>query len=270
MKSYAPQRIVCLTEETVDLLYQIGEEDRIVGLSGFCNRPARAKKEKPVISTFVDGEVEAIMDLQPDLVLGFSDIQANLARDLIAAGANVWIQNYRSVSGILGMMQQLGTLVEKPEKTQQLIADIRKQISTIESEAETWTRRPKVYFEEWHDPMITGIQWVTEIITAAGGEEIFPELYGKPLARDRIIADPTEVARRAPDLILASWCGKKVKPEKMRARRGWAELEAVKHNRIYEIPSDIILQPGPAALQEALPWVHEILKRWNTKDFPKS
>ena len=262
MKSYAPQRIVCLTEETVDFLYQIGEEDRIVGLSGFCNRPARAKKEKPVISTFVDGQIEAIMDLQPDLVLGFSDIQANLARDLIAAGANVWIQNYRSVDGILGMMQQLGTLVENREKTQELLTGIREQINTVKSEVQRWKRRPRVYFEEWHDPMITGIQWVTEIITTAGGEEIFPEFYGRPLARDRIIADPTEVARRAPDLILASWCGKKVKPEKMRARPGWAELEAVKQNRIYEIPSDIILQPGPAALQEALPRVYGILKKW--------
>lgn len=260
MKSLAPERIICLTEETVDLLYQLGEEERIVGISGFCHRPARAKKEKPVISTFTDGDVQAIMDLKPDLVLGFSDIQAGLASQLIEQGLTVWILNHRSVQGIRQMIHQIGGLVEQAQKARLILEQIDQEIEVISQRVSSWNYRPQVYFEEWYEPLITGIQWVSEIIELAGGRDIFPELRYHSLARQRIIADPGEVVHRQPDLILASWCGKKFRPQKMRERPGWAGLQAFQNEQFFEIPSDIILQPGPAALQEGLPLIHKYLQ----------
>lgn len=260
MKSLAPERIICLTEETVDLLYQLGEEERIVGISGFCNRPARAKKEKPVISTFTDGDVQAIMDLKPDLVLGFSDIQASLASQLIEQGLTVWILNHRSVQGIRQMIHQIGGLVERRSKAQELLEKIDHEVNVISSEVSTWEYRPQVYFEEWYDPLITGIQWVSEIIEMAGGKDIFPDLHYHSLAQDRIISDSREVVKRQPDLILASWCGKKFRPQKMQERPGWDQLQAIRKKQFFEIPSDLILQPGPAALQVGLPLIHKYLK----------
>ncbi|MEM8523860.1 MAG: cobalamin-binding protein [Bacteroidota bacterium] len=259
---YTPKRIICLTEETTETLYLLGEQDRIVGISGFTVRPPQARKEKPKVSTFIDAKTEEILDLKPDLVIGFSDIQANIAKELIAQGITVWVNNYRSVEGILKMMVQLGALVDQKEKTLQLVKDIESQITHIQSIISQWEIKPKVYFEEWFDPLITGIQWVSEIVELAGGIDIFPEHQSASLAKDRILEHPAVVIARNPDIILASWCGKMFKKEKLVKREGWSAIKAVQNGDIHEIKSPIILQPGPAALMEGLPMIHEIFKKW--------
>ncbi len=251
-----PQRIVCLTEEPTEVLYALGEERRIVGISGFTVRPARARKEKPKVSAFTSAKIGAILDLEPDLVIGFSDIQADIARDLIRAGIEVWISNHRSVDGILGYIRRLGAMVGAAAKAERYAADAEAHIAAVRQAAAALSRRPRVYFEEWDDPPISGIRWVAELVRIAGGDDVFPELAEKSLARDRIIADSSEVVRRQPELILGSWCGKKFRPESVAARPGWQEIPAVRNGHLYEIKSPIILQPGPAALFDGLDALH--------------
>ena len=259
---YSPSRIICLTEENTELLYLLGEEDRIVGVSGFTRRPARARKEKPTVSTFLDAKKVEILDLKPDLVIGFSDIQADIAKELIAQGITVWVNNHRSVQEIFNMMVQLGTLVDKKSAAIAMVNEIKSNITSISDEFNNWPRRPKVYFEEWFDPLISGIQWVSEIVQLAGGIDVFPEFGKESLAKNRILADPNKVIDRNPDIILASWCGKMVKKNKIIERPGWDQISAIRNNEIFEIKSEIILQPGPAALMDGLPLIHEIFKIW--------
>ena len=262
MKIYYPERIICLTEETTETLYLLGEQDRITGVSGFTVRPAIARKDKPKISTFVDAKIDKICDLKPDLVIGFSDIQGNIAKELIEKGIQVWINNYRSVQGIKKMIFQLGVLVGRKQESLQLIQKINDQIDSIIKKVEKWENQPKVYFEEWDDPMISGIKWVSEIIQIAGGVDIFPELQNESLAKNRIIHDPDLVVKRNPDIIIASWCGKKFKKDIMVERYGWKDIDAVINDRIYEIKSEIILQPGPASVIDGLKIIHNLINDW--------
>ncbi len=262
---YGPKRIVCLTEETTETLYLLGEESRIVGVSGFTVRPKRARKEKPKISTFVEANIDDILALGPDLVIGFSDIQATIAKELIERGITVWINNHRSVQGILEMMVQLGALVDKREQALHLVKKIEADIRQIKQSTSHWHKKPKVYFEEWYDPLITGIEWVSELIELAGGIDVFPENRKASLAKDRIIEDENELVQRNPDIILASWCGKMFKKQKMLQRPNWQNITAVKTDAVFEIKSEIILQPGPAALMEGLPLLHQVFSNWIAK-----
>jgi iron complex transport system substrate-binding protein len=257
-----PQRIVCLTEEPTEVLYAIGEQDRIVGISGFTVRPARARREKPKVSAFTSAKIGEILKLAPDFVIGFSDIQADIARELIAAGVEVWISNHRSVAGILDYIRRLGALVGAAEKAEALASRAEENLHKVENAAKRLPRRPRVYFEEWDEPMISGIRWVAELVRIAGGDDIFPERAEKSLARDRIIADAAEGVRRAPDIIIGSWCGKKFRPEKVRARPGWGVIPAVRSGQLFEVKSPIILQPGPAALFDGLDELHRIIVTW--------
>ena len=247
-----PERIVCLTEETTETLYLFGEERRIVGISGFTVRPRRARAEKPRVCAFTSAKIDRILALEPDLVLGFSDLQAPIADALIRLGLEVHIFNQRDVSGILRMIETLGALVGCAERAATLIQDIESGLARIRHHAQAWPRHPRVYFEEWDDPLISAIAWVAELITLAGGELCFPEFAGCAHAKDRIIADPLEVVRRAPDVMIASWCGKKFNPRRVRERPGWEAMPAVRHGRLFEIHSSEILQPGPAALTDGL------------------
>lgn len=247
-----PSRIVCLTEETTETLYLLGEDARIVGISGFTVRPKRARQEKPKVSAFTSADTDAILALRPDLVLGFSDLQADIAASLIKAGLPVFVLNHRSVEEILSMILQVGGLVGAADRAEELVASLRGRLDAARARASALRRRPRVYFEEWGDPLITGIRWVSELVEIAGGVDVFPEHSGKPLAKDRIIADPSEVIRRAPDVIIGSWCGRKFQVPRVVAREGWSEIPAVKQNALYEIKSSLILQPGPAALTDGL------------------
>jgi len=262
MTDYYPKRIVCLTEETTEMLYLLGEEDRIVGISGFTVRPPRARKEKPKVSAFTSAKICKILELEPDLVLGFSDLQADIAADLIRHGVNVHIFNQRSVGEIFSMILTLGALVGCQKKAQHWVSEIEKKIATIKQQAATQDTKPKVYFEEWYDPIITGIQWVSEIIEIAGGDECFPELSKQKLAKNRIIANHLDVAQRNPDIIIGSWCGRKFRPEQVLKRAGWDGVPAVKSGQIFEIKSANILQPGPAALTDGLDQIKTIIDNW--------
>jgi iron complex transport system substrate-binding protein len=248
-----PSRIVCLTEEPTEILYRIGEQDRIVGISGFTVRPPQARKEKPKVSAFTSAKIDRILALKPDLAIGFSDIQADIARELIKAGVEVWISNHRSVEGILGYTLRLGAMVGAADPAATLVTEMEAAIATARAAAASLPCAPRVYFEEWDEPPITGIQWVCELIRIAGGVDIFPERAECSLGRDRILADADEVIRRAPDLILGSWCGKKFLPERVCARPGWSEIPAVRNGQVAEIKSAVILQPGPAAILDGLP-----------------
>jgi iron complex transport system substrate-binding protein len=259
---FGPQRIVCLTEEPTEVLYALGEERRIVGISGFTVRPPRARREKPKVSAFTSAKIDAILALEPDFVVGFSDIQADIARDLVRAGVEVWISNHRSVAGILDYIRRLGALVGAADAADAYARRAEAHIAEIERAAASLPRRPRVYFEEWDEPPITGIRWVAELIRIAGGDDIFPERAAMPLARDRILADASEVVRRAPDIILGSWCGKKFRPDHVAARPGWSEIPAVRDRELHEIKSPIILQPGPAALFDGLDALHERIAAW--------
>jgi iron complex transport system substrate-binding protein len=263
-----PQRIVCLTEEPTEILYAIGEQDRIVGISGFTVRPPRARKEKPKVSAFTSAKIDEILKLEPDFVIGFSDIQADIARDLIKAGIEVWISNHRSVEGIVDYIRRLGAIVGAVEKSNALADDALLHIAQVENAASKFSRRPKVYFEEWDEPMISGIRWVAELIRIAGGDDIFPERAEKSLARDRIIADGDEIVRRSPDIIIGSWCGKKFRPERVATRTGWKEIPAVRDGELHEVKSPIILQPGPAALFDGLDALHAIVADWAARRNP--
>ena len=260
-----PQRIVCLTEEPTEVLYALGEEHRIVGISGFTVRPPKARKEKPKVSAFTSAKIDEILKLQPDFVIGFSDIQADIARDLIKAGVEVWISNHRSVDGILGYIRRLGAMVGAAEKAEAYAQRAERHIAEIEAAAAKFSRRPKVYFEEWDDPLITGIRWVAELVRLAGGDDVFPQMSGESLARHRILADPGKVVRQAPDIILGSWCGKRFRPDKVAARDGWDATPAVRNGDLYEIKSPIILQPGPAALFDGLEAMHKIFAEWDRR-----
>ena len=244
------------------MLYALGEEHRIVGISGFTVRPSRARKEKPKVSAFTSAKIGEIMKLEPDLAIGFSDIQADIARELIKCGVEVWISNHRSVDGILAYIRRLGAMVGTSEKAEVYAQRAEQHIADIRAAVAKLPRRPKVYFEEWDEPIITGIRWVAEIIGIAGGDDCFPELAREPLAKQRILANGDEVIRRAPDIILGSWCGKRFRPEKVAARPGWETIPAVIHGDLYEIKSPIILQPGPAALFDGLDAIHRIVREW--------
>ena len=260
-----PHRIVCLTEETTETLYLLGEEDRIVGISGFTVRPARARREKPRVSAFTSAKTDRILALEPDLVLGFSDLQADIAATLIRAGLDVRVFNHRGVDGILAMIRSLGGMVGCPDRAEALAATLADGLNGIQAAGEALGRRPRVFFEEWDDPLFSGIRWVSELIGIAGGEDCFPELACAPLGKDRIIADPMAVVRRAPDIIVGSWCGKKFRPERVAARPGWADVPAVRDGEIHEIKSALILQPGPAALTEGVEALHRIVRAWASR-----
>lgn len=257
-----PQRIVCLTEEPTEVLYALGQEHRIVGISQFTKRPARARREKPIVSAFTSARTEKILGLEPDLVVGFSDIQADIARDLIAAGIEVWISNHRSVEGILGYVRRLGALVGAAPAAEAYAEHLAGYVGQVAAAGAALPRHPRVYFEEWDDPMISAITWVSELIEIAGGIDVFAERGRASLAKDRILADPAEVVAERPDLLLASWCGKKYQPEQVFARSGWDVLAPVQRREAHEIPAEIILQPGPAALTDGLDALHRLIADW--------
>ncbi|WP_242111274.1 ABC transporter substrate-binding protein [Luteimonas aquatica] len=257
-----PRRIVCLTEEPTETLYALGEQDRIVGISGFTVRPAVARKDKPKVSAFTSAKIEEILKLRPDFAIGFSDIQADIAAELVRRGVEVWISNHRSVEGILDYIRRLGALVGASERAGAYADELRRGLDAIAAEAATLARRPRVYFEEWDDPLITGIEWVAELVRIAGGDDVFPERAAEPLARQRILADAGEVIARAPDIILGSWCGKKFRPEKVAAREGWEAIPAVREGELHEIKSPVILQPGPAALTDGVREIAAVIRAW--------
>lgn len=264
MSTY-PQRIVCLTEETTETLYGIDEDWRIVGISGFTVRPPRARREKPKVSAFTSAKIERIVELNPDLVLGFSDLQADIAADLVRRGIAVHVFNQRSVSEILQMMRTLGGMVGAQLKTERYVTGLEDGLRTASRVAAALPRRPRVYFEEWDQPQISAIRWVSELIAIAGGDDCFPELAAQALGRDRIVADGGEVIKRQPDIILGSWCGKKFRPERVAERKGWHEIPAVANGDLYEIKSSIILQPGPAALTDGLAELARIIGAWSQR-----
>jgi iron complex transport system substrate-binding protein len=257
-----PQRIVCLTEETTEWLYLLGQESRIVGISGYTVRPKRARAEKPRVSAFLDGKIDKIIALEPDLVIGFSDMQAALADKLIRAGLNVLVTNQRSVAEIFGVMRLVAGMVHEGARAEAWIEGCQARHLEIQAAAACWPRRPRVYFEEWDTPMISAIAWVSQLIAVAGGEDVFAELGRQSMGRDRVIADLLEPARRAPDVIVGSWCGKKFRPEHVAARPGWQDVPAVRHGRLHEIKSCDILQPGPAALTDGVEQLHRVLAAW--------
>jgi iron complex transport system substrate-binding protein len=272
--SPGPQRIVCLTEETTEWLYLLGQEQRIVGISGYTVRPRRARDEKPRVSAFLSAKTEKIMALQPDCVLGFSDLQADIAADLVKRGVQVTIFNQRSVAGIFSMLYQLAAMVGEAEQGQQRIetmqADLRAMQAVVAARVAAGAPRPKVFFEEWDQPHISAIRWVSELLGMAGGDDCFPELASEPLGKQRIIADAGEILRRNPDIILGSWCGKKFRPENVAARDGWGNVNAVKNRQLFEIKSSDILQPGPAALTDGVQQMHQIILRWMDANMPST
>ncbi len=258
-----PQRIACLTEETTEWLYLLGEERRIVGISGYTVRPRRAREEKPKISAFLSAKIEQIVALQPDCVFGFSDLQADIATELIRKGIQVTVFNQRSVAEIFSMMFQLAAMVGQAEKGLALMRVMQDQLQAIQIAAARLPRRPRVYFEEWDEPHISAIRWVSELMGLAGGDDCFPELALQPMGKQRIIADGAEIVRRNPDIIIGSWCGKKFRPEKVAARAGWQDVNAVKNGQLFEIKSANILQPGPAALTDGVAQLHRIVMDWS-------
>lgn len=261
-----PQRIVCLTEETTEWLYILGEEARIVGISGYTVRPRRARDEKPKVSAFLSAKIDKILALKPDCVFGFSDLQADIAASLIRAGVQVTVFNQRSVDEIFSMLYQVGAMLGCADQSQAWIAQRQQHLAAMQAQVQHWQqaglRLPRVYFEEWDDPPISAIRWVSELVGYAGGRDVFPELAMQSLGKDRIIADPLSIVQRAPDIIVGSWCGKKFRPEKVAARPGWAQVPAVQTGQIFEIKSADILQPGPAALTDGVDQLHAIVSRW--------
>lgn len=258
--NYGPQRIVCLTEETTEWIYMLGQEHRIVGISGYTVRPKRARQEKPKVSAFLTAKIGQILELKPDCVFGFSDLQADIAAELIRKGVQVTVFNQRSISEIFDMMFQVAATVGALDKGLELIAGMQANIARIKQSAAEFSTRPKVYFEEWDVPQISAIRWVSELVGIAGGDDCFPELSVESLGKNRIIADPLEVVRRNPDIMIGSWCGKKFRPEHVAARPDWQGINAVKNKQLYEVKSPIILQPGPAALTDGLSELHRIMQ----------
>ena len=265
MKSFLPQRIVCLTEETTEWLYLLGEDARIVGISGYTVRPRRAREEKPKVSAFLSAKIDKILALKPDCVFGFSDLQADIAALLIRAGVQVTVFNQRSVDEIFSMLYQVAAMVGQAEQGLQRLQQMRAQLDAIQSTAATFKRRPKVYFEEWDEPHISAIRWVSELMGLAGGDDCFPELAQMLMGKDRIIASGQIIVDRQPDIIIGSLCGKKFRPEKAAAREGWKDVPAVRTQQIFEIKSADILQPGPAALIDGVAQLHQIFQQWEAK-----
>jgi iron complex transport system substrate-binding protein len=257
---FPPERIVCLTEETVETLYLLGEQDRIVGISGYCVRPPEARRDKPRVSAFTSADIPKILDLKPDLVLAFSDLQADIVAALIRHGVAVHAFNQRSLAEIFEMIRMLGAMVGAPLRARELTDQLEAGLTAARARAARLPRRPGVYFEEWDEPMISGIAWVSELIDLAGGVDIFADRAGGKSARDRIVTTPEIVSRR-PDLIVGSWCGKKFRPERVIARPGFDQVPAVRNNAVYEIKSPIILQPGPAALTAGLAELERLIER---------
>jgi len=259
MADQGPRRIVCLTDETTETLYLLGQQHRIAGISGFTTRPPEARL-KPKVSAFISAKLDRILALDPDLIVGFSNLQSDIARDLIRAGRNVLVTNQRSVDEILETILLIGRVVDAGEVADVLVADLRAGLERIRGDAAKLPRRPRVFFEEWNDPLMSGIRWVEELVEIAGGDPIFPELRLEHDAVRRIV-DPSEVIRRDPEVIVASWCGRKVNKSRIAARPGWQAITAVKYQQLYEIKSSHILQPGPAALTDGVRQLHAILRQ---------
>lgn len=265
MRSFPPERIICLTEETVETLYLLGEQDRIVGVTGYAVRPPVVRKEKERVAAFTSAKIDKILSLSPDLVLAFSDLQAEIAAELIKNGVAVMTYNQRDIAGILAMIRHLGATVGVGSKAEELASSYENRLTDLRSVQKT-VGRPRVYFEEWDVPMITGIKWVSELVEIAGGTDVFSTHSANEAATDRIVTSE-EVIAAAPDVIIASWCGKKVRPEAFGERDGWSIIPAVKKNRIHEVKSPLILQPGPAALTDGLNRLVQIL---SSGDYGKS
>ena len=257
-----PSRIVCLTEETTEWLYLLGEQDRIVGISGYTVRPPQARRDKPRVSAFLSAKIDRILELQPDCVFGFSDLQADIAAALIRAGVQVTVFNQRSVDQIFAMLYQVAAMVGQASQGRALLDGYRRRLDEMATITRAWPRRPRVYFEEWDVPAISGIRWVSELLAIAGGDDCFPELAQQALGKDRIIADPLAVVVRSPDMVIGSWCGKKFRPEQVAARAGWSTVPAVRDGELHEIKSAAILQPGPAALMDGVEQMHRLCARW--------
>ena len=260
-----PQRIVCLTEEATEWLYLLGQEQRIVGISGYTVRPRRARDEKPKVSAFLSAKIDKILALQPDCVFGFSDLQADIAALLIKAGVQVTIFNQRSVDEIFSMLYQVAAMVGEADQGLAKLSAMRADLDAIALKAARFKRRPKVFFEEWDEPHISGIRWVSELMGIAGGDDVFPELAVQSLGKDRIIAEGQTIIDRAPDIIIGSWCGKKFRADKVAARPGWQDVPAVRHGQLFEIKSADILQPGPAALTDGVAQLHRIFSQWEAQ-----
>ena len=262
---FGPQRIVCLTEETTEWLYLLGQESKIVGISGYTVRPRRAREEKPRVSAFLSAKIDKILALKPDCVFGFSDLQADIANLLIRSGIQVTVFNQRSVDEIFSMLYQVAAMVGEVNQGEIRLKQFRENLNAIQTAASNFKRRPIIDFEEWDEPRISAIRWVSELITIAGGDDCFPELAIMPMGIDRIIADDQSIVSRAPDIIIGSWCGKKFRPEKVSQRAGWESIPAVKNNQLFEIKSADILQPGPAALTDGVAQLHQIIQQWQSK-----
>jgi len=261
MRHFPPRRIVCLTEETVETLYLLGEERRIVGVSGYAVRPARVRREKPRVSAFISADFDKILALEPDLVLAFSDLQADVAAELIRRNVAVHAFNQRDIAGILDMIRTLGALVGAAAKADALATGLERRLAQARERAAALVRRPRVYFEEWDEPMISGIGWVAELIEIAGGIDIFPALSRHKNAKERIVSGQDLIAAN-PDIIVGSWCGKKFVPGKVAERAGFADIAAVRDGFLREIKSPLILQPGPAALTDGLDALAAIIEEW--------
>ena len=262
MQHLLPQRIVCLTEETTEWLYLLGQEARIVGISGYTVRPRRAREEKPKVSAFLTAKIDKILALKPDCVFGFSDLQADIASLLIKAGVQVAVFNQRSVDEIFSVLYQVAAMVGEAEQGSAQLSRIRAELDAIVQKAAGFKRRPRVYFEEWDEPHMSTIRWVSELMGIAGGDDIFPELALQSMGRDRIIASGQTIVDRAPDIVIGSLCGKKFRPEKVAARPGWQDVPAVRTGQIFEIKSADILQPGPAALTDGVAQMYRIFSQW--------
>lgn len=262
---FPPNRIVCLTEETVETLYLLGEQDRIVGVSGYVVRPPQARRDKPRVSAFTSADTKKILALKPDLVLTFSDLQADIVAELIRHGLQVHAFNHRTVGGILEMMRMLGAMVGADAKAAALIKKMQSGLDKARKRAAGLPHHPKVFFEEWHDPLISGIGWVSELVEIAGGVDIFPDRAIQAAGKDRIVS-PADVVRANPDIIIGSWCGRKFQPVLVKKRPGFENVPAVQNGQLHEIKSPIILQPGPAALTDGLAALQTIIGNWATSD----
>lgn len=258
---FPPRRIVCLTDETVETLYLLSEQDRIVGVSGYVVRPPEARRDKPRVSAFTSANTEKILTLKPDLIFTFSDLQADIVAVLIRRGLEVHAFNHRTIAGILDMIRTVGAIVGADAKARRLVADMEAGLTEARQRSSTIVRRPKVFFEEWDEPLISGIGWVSELVEIAGGIDIFPDRAKQGSAKDRIVT-AVDVIAASPDIIIGSWCGKKFQPAKVKARAGFADVPAVRNGRLHEIKSSIILQPGPAALTDGLKALEKIIGSW--------
>jgi len=257
------QRVACLSTEAGETLYALGAQDAIAGISGYTVHPPEARRDKPKISGFSSSKIERILAVEPDLAIGYSSLQADICRDLAAAGIEVHLFNQHDVMGIFHMIRVLAALLERQEAGERLLAELQARIDAARMQAQRWAVRPKVYFEEWNEPLISGIGWVSDLIGMAGGDDVFGDLATHAHAKDRIIADPQDVVRRAPDIIIGSWCGKKFRPEQLHQRPGWSSIPALQTGFVSEIKSPDILSPGPSAITHGLPQISALIERWH-------